>query len=74
MISNKYDILLSLIVNEQHLQRSEARHEEVKTRERHHVDRQLAQVSVQLSGEPEFRVADPDRADPMVLKLHVSHA
>ena len=34
-------------------ERSEAGHEEVKTREGHHVDRQLTQVRVQLTGEPE---------------------
>ncbi|KFP78027.1 hypothetical protein N311_07875, partial [Apaloderma vittatum] len=32
-------------------ERGEARHEEVQPRERHHVDRQLAQVGVQLAGE-----------------------
>ncbi|KFW68788.1 hypothetical protein AS28_04256, partial [Pygoscelis adeliae] len=32
-------------------ERGEARHEEVQPGERHHVDRQLAQVSVQLAGE-----------------------
>ncbi|KGL73534.1 hypothetical protein N309_01916, partial [Tinamus guttatus] len=32
-------------------ERREARHEEVQPRERHHVDGQLAQVSVQLAGE-----------------------
>ena len=34
-------------------ERSEPRHEEVKTRERNHVDRQFSQVSVQLTGEPQ---------------------
>ena len=34
-------------------QRGEAGHEEVEAGEGNHVDRQLAQVSVQLSGEPE---------------------
>ncbi|KFV69847.1 hypothetical protein N307_04810, partial [Dryobates pubescens] len=34
-------------------QRGKARHEEVQPRERHHVDRQLAQVGVQLAGEAE---------------------
>ena len=39
----------------------------MKTRERNHVDRQLAQVSVQLTGEPEFRVAAAVGVDPVVL-------
>ena len=42
-------ILLSASSN----QRSEARHEEVETREGDHVDRQLPEVSVELTREPE---------------------
>ena len=34
-------------------QRGEAGHEEVEAGEGNHVDRQLAQVSVELAGEPE---------------------
>ena len=34
-------------------ERGEAGHEEVEAGEGNHVDRQLAQVSVQLAGEPE---------------------
>ncbi|KFO90405.1 hypothetical protein N320_05280, partial [Buceros rhinoceros silvestris] len=34
-------------------QRGEARHEEVEAREGHHVDSQLAEVSVELAGEAE---------------------
>ena len=34
-------------------ERSEARHEEVETREGDHVDRQLPEVSVELTREPE---------------------
>ncbi len=36
-------------------ERSEAGHEEVKTREGHHVDGQLAQIGVQLTGEAKAR-------------------
>ncbi len=34
-------------------ERSEARHEEVETREGHHVYSQLAQICIELAGEPE---------------------
>ncbi len=34
-------------------ERNEPRHEEVQTREWHHVDRQFAKIGVQLSGEPQ---------------------
>ena len=36
-------------------QRREARHEEVQSRERHHVDGQLAQVGIQLARETQAR-------------------
>ena len=48
-------------------ERREAGHEEVETRERHHVDRQLAQVGVQLAGEAQAgRHAAHRRGDQVV--------
>ena len=43
----------SVLLRTSSSERSEARHEEVETREGDHVDRQLPQVSVELTREPE---------------------
>ena len=43
----------SVLLRTSSSERSEARHEEVETREGDHVDRQLPEVSVELTREPE---------------------
>ena len=45
--------LLPVLLRTSRSQRGESRHEEVKSGEGNHVDRQLPQVSVELAGEPE---------------------
>ena len=52
-------------------QRGEAGHEEVEAREGNHVDRQLAQVSVQLAGEPEGGGHPGHRERDQVVKIAV---